>query len=103
MRTGGQRPSCVRSDCRLWARGWPPGGFGTSGAYLNATDTIGVTRCEETAMEWDQEFDAPPMGNTPVDQALPVVARQVFSEHNEVAHADFDQFRDVLNSRLLPG
>jgi AraC-like DNA-binding protein len=53
-------------------------------------------------MEWDHEFDAPPLANGPVDHALPVVARQAFSEHNEVADADFGQFRDVLNSHFYP-
>lgn len=53
-------------------------------------------------MEWDHEFDEPPVASTPVDQALPVVARQTFGKHNEVADADFGRFRDVLNSHFYP-
>lgn len=53
-------------------------------------------------MEWDHDVAAPPMAGAPADASLPAVAHQTFSEHNEVADADFARFRDVLNSHFYP-
>lgn len=53
-------------------------------------------------MEWDYDLEAPQPVTAPADSALSSVTRQAFADRNEVAGADFGQFRDVLNSHFYP-
>ncbi|WP_426241323.1 AraC family transcriptional regulator [Nocardioides sp. LHG3406-4] len=53
-------------------------------------------------MDWDQDVASPAVPALPSDGSLSGVVREIFTATNEVAGADFDQFRDVLNSHFYP-
>jgi AraC-like DNA-binding protein len=53
-------------------------------------------------MDWDLDVASTAVPPVPSDGSLSGVAREIFLAANEVAGADFGQFRDVLNSHFYP-